>query len=302
MMSSSKKSLELNNGLPLPLIGLGVFLNPPEQTSDAVTTAIKAGYRLIDTAAAYHNEKQVGEGIKRSGISRNELFITTKLWMTDYGYDAALKAFDVSLKKLGLDYLDLYLLHWPAPADFTRTIQSYKAAEQLLREGRVKAIGVSNFNENHLKALIAETEVIPAVNQIECNPYFSLTELQAVHKHLGIATQAWSPIGGVYDRNKNAQGHNNVRHPLQHPAISAIAEAHHKTPAQVILRWHVEKGVSAIPKSVNATRIAENIDIFDFSLTPSEIALIDALNVGVRAGSDPDNVNAETFPIKISEQ
>lgn len=301
-MSSSKKSRELNNGLTLPLLGLGVFLNPPEQTSDAVATAIQTGYRLIDTAAAYHNEKQVGEGIKRSGISRDELFITTKLWMTHYGFDAALKAFDVSLKKLGLDYLDLYLLHWPAPADFTQTLQSYKAAEQLLRAGKVKAIGVSNFNENHLQALMAETDVVPAVNQIECNPYFSQPALRAVHQKLGITTQAWSPIGGVYDRNKNAQGHNNVKHPLQHPAINAIAETHRKTPAQVILRWHVEKGISAIPKSVNARRIAENIDIFDFSLTASEIALIDALDVGVRAGADPDSVNADTFPIKISDQ
>ena len=293
--------ITLNNGVEMPALGLGVFLNPPEETAAAVETAIHKGYRLIDTAAAYANEREVGEGIRRSGIERSEVFVTTKLWMSDYGYHRTLRAFEVSLSKLGLTYLDLYLLHWPVPTDFDATAESYQAAQKLLADGRVRAIGVSNFSPRHLEALTARTDVVPAVNQVELHPFFIQWELREVHKRLGIATQAWSPIGGVYDRNPNAAPPA-AKSPLEHPTIVKLAAKYGKTPAQVVLRWHVDHGLSAIPKSVRPERIAENLDIFDFSLAGDEVAAIDALDTGVRAGSNPETVNASTFPIKIADE
>ncbi|SDH37999.1 Aldo/keto reductase [Vibrio xiamenensis] len=296
-----QSKITLNNGVEMPILGLGVFLNPAQQTVASVTTAIQAGYRLIDTAAAYLNERQVGEGIRQAEVARDELFITTKLWVGDFGYDSALKAFDASVERLGLDYLDLYLLHWPVPADFAQTIQAWKAAEKLLAEGRVKAIGVSNFTPGHLKTLMAETDIVPAVNQIELNPYFAQPALVDVHKALGIVTQAWSPIGGVYSRNSKAVT-GEYDHPLKHPVIVQLAEKYQKTPAQIILRWHLEHGYSVIPKSVHEHRIKENFAVFDFSLTASEVASIDSLDTGIRAGSDPDVFKPGSYNVDVHNQ
>lgn len=298
LMTAKAPLLTLNDGVKLPALGLGVFLTSPEQTANAVEYAISSGYRLIDTAAAYLNERQVGEGIRRSGIDHSELFITTKLWMTDYGYERTLRALDVSLRKLGLDYVDLYLLHWPVPTDFDMTVESYRAAEKLLADGKARAIGVSNFSAKHLESLMERTKVTPAVNQVELSPFFIQRELRDVHKRLGIVTQSWSPIGGVYNRNPKAAP-NTAKSPLEHPVIVQLTAKYGKTPAQVALRWHIDHGLSAIPKSVRPERIAENIDIFDFALTQDEIAAIDALDTGARAGSNPETVDSKTFAIKI---
>jgi diketogulonate reductase-like aldo/keto reductase len=297
IFTASSRPITLNNGVQMPALGLGVFLSQPEQTAAAVEAAIRSGYRLIDTAAAYFNERQVGEGIRRSGIDRSEMFVTTKLWMSDYGYDATLRAFDVSLGKLGLDYLDLYLLHWPVPTHFERTVASYRAAERLLAEGRTRAIGVSNFSATHLDNLLARAAVMPAVNQIELNPFFIQRDLRNTHEDLGIVTQSWSPIGGV-SRNALAPPQA-ARNPLEHPVIVDLGTQYGKTPAQIVLRWHMEHGLSAIPKSVRPERIAENIGILDFSLRPDEVAAIDGLDTGLRAGPDPESVAADTWPLTI---
>lgn len=300
VMTAKSPLLTLNNGVQMPALGLGVFLSPPGETAAAGQTAIANGYRLIDTAAAYLNERQVGEGIKRSGIDRHEMFVTTKLWVADYGYEPTLRAFDVSLRKLGLEYLDLYLLHWPVPPEFETTAASYRAAEKLLAEGRVRAIGVCNFSEKHLQDLIARTKVVPAVNQVELHPFFIQRELRDAHKRLGIVTQAWAPIGGVYIRKPQAAP-KVAKSPLEHPVVVELAAKYGKTPAQVVLRWHIGHGLSAIPKSVRPERIAENINIFDFALSEDEIAAIDGLDTGSRAGFDPELVNANSFPVKIED-
>ena len=299
-MNDKNPPVTLNNGVQMPALGFGVFLTPPEQTTAAVQTAITDGYRLIDTAAGYLNERQVGQGIAASGIGRGDVFVTTKLWVSDYGYDGALRAFGTSLRKMGLDYLDLYLLHWPVPSDFENTIGSWRAAEKLLADGQVRAIGVCNFTVSHLEHLIAATGVVPAVNQVELHPFFTQPGLQQAHARLGIATQAWSPIGGVYGRNPDAAPQA-ARSPMEHPVVTSIAAAHGKTPAQVLLRWHIQQGRSAIPKSVHAERIAENFDVFGFTLSSEELAAIDALDTGVRAGSDPETFDASSYPITIDE-
>ncbi|MFJ9738608.1 aldo/keto reductase [Streptomyces sp. NPDC101166] len=278
--------LKLNNGVEMPALGLGVFQSPPEETVPAVETALKDGYRLIDTAAAYKNETEVGEGIRRSGVDRADVFVTTKLWLSDYGYDSALRAFDTSLANLGLAYLDLYLLHQPAPLDQEQWVAAYKAAEKLLAEGRVRAIGVSNHTPELLRTLMDHTDVVPAVNQVELHPYFIQRELRAVHDELGIVTQSWSPIGGI--TRYWPQAPNGGRSALQEPVVTELAAKYGKTAAQVVLRWHIEHGLCAIPKSVKPHRIAENLDVFDFTLTPHEVASIDALDTRLRSGPDPN--------------
>ncbi|QDU56922.1 aldo/keto reductase [Aeoliella mucimassa] len=284
-MQSTEK-ITLNNGVAMPAFGLGVYRSGPDETVEAVKTAIDHGYRLIDTAAIYGNEKEVGEGVRGSTVPRNGVFVTTKLWIKDFGYDQALRAFDTSQEKLGLGYVDLYLLHWPVPKSFEATIASYKAAERLLDEGRVKAIGVCNFNPQHLDDLIAETEVVPAVNQIELHPFFTQQAVVEANQRLGIVTQAWSPIGGV--NRYWSDNPDPAKDPLTHPVIVELAERYNKTPAQVILRWQLDHGYSAIPKSANPGRIKENFAIFDFALTEDEIAAIDALHTNQRGGPDPD--------------
>ena len=289
------KTITLNNGVQLPSLGLGVLQSEGGEATAAVSSALTGGYRLIDTAAAYFNEREIGQGIRDSGADRAEVFLTTKLWMTDYGFDSALRAFDTSAAKLGVDYLDLYLLHWPWPANFSQTVAAYKAAERLLADGRVRAIGVANFKPEHLRALLSETDVVPAVNQIELHPNFQQPEQLAVHRELGIVTQAWSPIGGVY----GWAGENGAVPPLQNDTIRAIADAHGKTPAQVILRWHLQAGRSAIPKSVTPARIAENSAVLDFELTKADLTSIDALDTGVRGAIDPDLATPEVIDLTI---
>jgi 2,5-diketo-D-gluconate reductase A len=292
------QELILNNGVPMPALGFGVFQSPPEETAAAVAEALKVGYRHIDTAAAYGNERQVGEGIRRSGLDRGEIFIETKVWVSDYGYDETRHAFDKAARKLGVDQLDLLILHQPATDRFDRTVAAYQALEKLLADGRVRAIGVSNFMRHHLADLFARTEVVPAVNQIELHPYFTQPDVQKVDAEYGILTQAWSPIGGITFYPGFGEERKNV---LEDPAIGAIAAGHGRSPAQVMLRWHLQRGRSAIPKSTNPGRIAENFDVLDFELTTEELARIDALDRGVRNGPDPDVPRPERFDMVIPE-
>jgi diketogulonate reductase-like aldo/keto reductase len=298
-MNWSAPAATLNNGVTIPLLGFGVFQTPPAVTTEAVAEALRVGYRLIDTAAAYLNEREVGQGIARSGVERSDLFVTTKLWLSDYGYDSALRAFDVSSRKLGLEYVDLYLLHQPLPSDFEATIASYRAAERLLAEGRVRAIGVSNFSPERLERLISQTSIVPAVNQVEVHPYFAQPELRQTHKRLGVLTQAWSPLGQIYVYQ--ASGPGSGRNIFDDPVLAGIATANGKTVAQVILRWHLQHGTSAIPKSVRPARIAEDFDIFDFELTADEMTAIDALDTGVRGGPDPASLDARRYAFRIPD-
>jgi diketogulonate reductase-like aldo/keto reductase len=294
MTPATTPALKLNNAVSIPALGFGVFQSPPEETAAAVETALRDGYRLIDTAAAYDNEREVGEAIRRSGVDRDEIFVTTKLWISDYGYEAAQIGFEASLRRLGLDHVDLYLLHQPVPTQFEATIAAYKAAETFLADGRARAIGVSNFSPENLRQLIDHTDVMPAVNQVELHPYFTQRDLREVHAELGIVTQAWSPLGGVLVYMPGSG--DETRSPLVDPVITDLAVEHGKTPAQVILRWHLEHGFCAIPKSVKPHRIAENFDVFDFELAPDAVAAIDALDTGVRAGPDPGQLSPKTYP------
>ncbi|WP_323184606.1 aldo/keto reductase [Streptomyces sp. NBC_00199] len=272
-MSSKVPPIILNNGVEMPQLGFGVWQVPDDEAEQAVTTALEAGYRSIDTAAIYGNEEGTGKALAASGVPRQDLFVTTKLWNSDQGHDATLRAFDASLEKLGLEYVDLYLIHWPRPAR-DRYVDTYKAFEKLLADGRVKAIGVSNFLPEHLERLIDETSVVPAVNQIELHPHLQQQESRAFHAERGIATEAWSPLG---------QG----KGLLEVPAVVAIARKHDRSPAQVVLRWHLQLGNVVIPKSVTPSRIKENIDVFDFSLDTEDLAAISALNEDRRIGPDP---------------
>ncbi|MFE5837469.1 aldo/keto reductase [Arthrobacter sp. NPDC056493] len=292
------QNITLNNGVEIPRIGFGVFQSAPEKTADAVETAIGAGYRHIDTAATYGNEREVGEGIRRAGIDRDDVFIETKIWVSDYGYSQTLHAFAKSATKLGVDVIDLLLLHQPMPQHFDRTIDAYRALEQLLAEGRVRAIGVSNFMPHHLDALAARTTVVPAVNQIELHPYFSQPDVQAADAARDILTQAWSPIGGITVYRDLGENRKSV---LGDDTIAAIASSHGKSPAQVMLRWHIQQGRSAIPKSTNPDRIAENFAVFDFELTTDEVGRIDALDMGMRGGPDPDEINPLSWDLHIDE-
>lgn len=291
-------TMHLNNGVEMPALGLGVFQSAPEETVSAVATAIGDGYRLIDTAAAYFNEEQVGEGLRRSGVDRSEIFVTTKLWMSDYGYESALHAFDRSMRKLGLDQLDLYLLHWPAPGVFERTAESWRALERLLAEGRTRAIGVCNFAPADLDRLAERAEITPAVNQVELHPYFAQGPLREADAARAIVTQAWSPIGGV-SRGWGEVGTGDD--PLADPTITAIAERLGRTPAQVVLRWQLEIGNSAIPKSVRPARIRENNAIFDFALDAEDVAAISALDRGLRGGPNPEQVGPDTFGLVVED-
>jgi diketogulonate reductase-like aldo/keto reductase len=292
----STSSFTLNNGVEIPAVGFGVFQTPPDETVAAVETALAVGYRHIDTAAAYLNERGVGEAIRRSGLDRSETFVETKVWITDYGYDATLHAFDKSAAKLGIDQIDLLILHQALPGEFDLTLDAYRALEKLLADGKVRAIGVSNFMPQHLTRLLDETSVVPAVNQIEVHPYFRQSELLAVDAEHGILTQAWSPIGGITFYRDGAHGST-----LQDPTIGEIAAAHGRTPAQVMLRWHLQQGRQVIPKSVTPSRIAENLDVFGFELTDDQLAAIDALDTGMRGGPEPEQITRETFGLQIPE-
>lgn len=273
---TSVPTVALNNGVQIPQLGFGVFQVPDEETTAAVASALEAGYRSIDTAAIYGNESGVGKALSAAGIPREELFITTKLWNADQGYDATLKAFDASLAKLGLEYIDLYLIHWPTPArDLYR--DSWRAIEKLVADGRVRAPGVSNFQPAHLRRLVDGASLLPAVNQIELHPGLQQSELRALHTELGIATEAWSPL---------AQGA-----VLGDDAITTIAQRQDRSPAQVVLRWHLQLGSIVIPKSVTPARIRENLDVFDFTLSDDEMAAITTLDRDLRTGPDPDTFN-----------
>jgi 2,5-diketo-D-gluconate reductase A len=270
-------TLRFNNGREVPQLGFGVFQVPPDEVIEPVRTAIEAGYRLIDTAAMYGNEEGVGKAIADSGVPRDELFITTKLDNSDHGYDAALAAFDTSMAKLGLDVLDLFLIHWPLPKrdDY---VETWKAFEKLYADGRVRSIGVSNFHTNHLNRLFAETDVKPVMNQIELHPGLPQNELRRFHADNEMLTEAWSPIG-------QGQGL------LDDPTIGSIAERVGKSPAQVVLRWHIQHGIVVIPKSVTPSRITENLDVFDFELADEDMAALSDLSGPGRVGPDPDTFN-----------
>jgi diketogulonate reductase-like aldo/keto reductase len=289
-------TLALNNGVQLPALGLGVFQTPPDETRAAVDAALSAGYRHIDTAAAYGNERQVGEAVHRSGLDRSAVFLETKIWISDYGYDKTLHGFEKSARKLGVDQIDLLILHQALPSDFEATLEAYRALETLLADEKVRAIGVSNFMVEHLTTLLERSTVVPAVNQIEVHPYFAQKQVQALNVEHGILTQAWSPIGGItfYRDGQHSST-------LQDPVIGDIAKAHDKTPAQVMLRWHLQQGRSVIPKSTKPERIAENIDVFDFDLTGEELAGIDALDTGQRGGPEPASITLESFGRPIPE-
>ncbi len=293
---SDPTTLTLNNGVVLPAIGFGVFQTPADDTRDAVTAALRAGYRHVDTAAAYNNERGVGEAIARSGLDRSEVFVETKIWISDYGYDQTLHGFTKSARKLGLDQIDLLLLHQALPSDFEATLGAYRALETLLADGKVRAIGVSNFMVEHLTRLLDVATVVPAVNQIEVHPYFSQPEVRALNAAHGILTQAWSPIGGItfYRPGQHTST-------LSDPVITEIAAAHGKSAAQVMLRWHVQEGRSAIPKSTKPARMAENLDVFDFVLTDEQLAAIDALDTGLRGGPEPTAITMEAFGMPIPE-
>jgi 2,5-diketo-D-gluconate reductase A len=269
-------SLTFNNGVEIPQVGFGVFLVPSEETKAAVSSALETGYRHIDTAKIYGNEEAVGEAIAESSVAREDIFVTTKCWNDDQGYDAARKAFDASMQRLGLDYLDLYLIHWPVPSQ-DRYVETWKAFESLYSEGRVRAIGVSNFQPAHLRRLFDETDTVPAINQIELHPWLQQRELRAFHAEHGIITEAWSPLAAGGDF-------------LDDPTIATIAKKHEVSPAQVILRWHLDLGNVIIPKSVNPSRMASNMDLFGFQLDEDDHADIAGLDKGHRVGPDPDTL------------
>ncbi|MDQ1696081.1 MAG: 2,5-diketo-D-gluconate reductase [Frankiaceae bacterium] len=275
---TSVPDLRLNNGVTIPQLGFGVFLVPADEVIEPVATAIATGYRLIDTATLYGNEEGVGRAIADSGVPRDELFITTKVWNTEQGYDRTLRAFDESMRQLRLEVLDLYLIHWPQPQR-DLYVETWRALERLAAEGRVRAIGVSNFTSAHLERLLAEADVVPAVNQVELHPGLPQEDLRAFHAKHEIVTEAWSPLG---------RGHGL----LDNDEVTAIAAAHDRTPAQVVLRWHIQLGNVVIPKSVRPERIRENFAVFDFALTDAEMSRLLALDSPGRVGPDPDTFNS----------
>lgn len=267
--------LTLNNGVEIPQLGFGVYKVPDDQTEQVVLAAFDAGYRHVDTAKLYDNEAGVGAAVRASGLDRDQIFVTTKLWNSDHGYDATMRAFDASMERLAIDVVDLYLIHWPMP-ETDLYVETWQAMEQLYRDGRIRAIGVSNFQAHHLKRLLDKSEVVPVLNQVELHPYLQQSELRQAHEELGILTEAWAPLarGGEL---------------LKDPVIAGLADKHARSPAQVVLRWHVELGNVVIPKSVTPARITENANIFDFSLDEDDMAAITGLDRGERTGADPDN-------------
>lgn len=270
-------NLLLNNGVEIPQLGYGVFQVPPDETKHAVLTAFEAGYRHIDTAALYGNEAGVGGAIRESGLDRDRIFVTTKLANPDQGHDSTFRAFDASMERLGLDVLDLYLIHWPTPEQ-DLYVETWQAMERLYRDGRIRAIGVSNFQPDHLRRLCDKSEVVPVLNQVELHPYLQQEEVRRTDEELGVITQAWSPIakGGEL---------------LQDEVVTGLADKHGRTPAQVVLRWHLQLGNVVIPKSVTPSRIEENADIFGFELDDDDMASIAPLDRGDRTGPDPDRFN-----------
>lgn len=272
-------TITLNNGVVMPQLGFGVFQIPDAETTTAVRAALAAGYRGIDTAAAYRNEKGVGSALAEAGLARDEVFVTTKLWNNHQGYDETLRAFDNSIGELGLDFVDLYLIHWPTPAR-DRYLDTWRAFEKIYADGRARAIGVSNFQPEHLRRVLDNSDVVPTVNQIELHPFLVQADLRAFHAEHGIATEAWSPLarGGEL---------------LAHPTVTAIAGKYGRTAAQVVLRWHLRLGNIVIPKSVTPSRIAENIDLFDFELDATDLGQLTALDKGHRTGPDPDKFNQD---------
>jgi len=273
---SKVPAVTLNNGVAMPQLGFGVWQVPDRRAARAVATALEAGYRSIDTAAVYGNEKGTGKALAASGLPREELFVTTKLWNTDQGYGAALRALDASLGRLRLDYVDLYLIHWPQPA-LDAYQETWRAFEKIVADGRARAVGVSNFQPAHLERLIGGSSVVPAVNQIELHPRLPQAELRRLHAHHGIATEAWSPLG---------QG----KGLLDNPLIAGVAARHGRTPAQVVLRWHLQLGNVVIPKSVTPDRIRENIGVFGFELTQADMTELAGLDDGSRLGPHPDRL------------
>jgi 2,5-diketo-D-gluconate reductase A len=267
--------ITFNDGKSIPQIGLGVWQTPDEVADSAVAAALGAGYRHIDTAAIYGNERGVARGIAQSGVARKDVFVTTKLWNADQGFDSALRAFDKSLEKLGTDYIDLYLIHWPSPQR-NAYAESWKAFVRLKEEGRARSIGVSNFQPQHLQRIVDETGVAPALNQIELHPRFQQKDLRAAHEKLGVATESWSPLGSG--------------RLLDDAAIGRIAAKHRRSAAQVIIRWHLQQGLIVIPKSVTPARIVENFDVFDFTLDAEDMAAFAALDSrNGRTGPSPIN-------------
>jgi diketogulonate reductase-like aldo/keto reductase len=278
---SSVPDVVLNNGVSMPQLGYGVFRVPDDDTERAVLAALDAGYRSIDTASLYGNETGVGRALTASGLARDHFFVTTKVWNDDQGYDSALRAFDASLGRLGLDHVDLYLIHWPKPS-LDRYVETWRALEKLYADRRVRAIGVSNFQPDHLRRLLDETDIVPAVNQIELHPDLQQEQLRRFHAEHGLATEAWSPLG---------QGL-----ALRHPVVADLAHRHGRTPAQVVLRWHVQLGNVAIPKSTTPSRIRENIELFDFALADADMSALAALESGTRLGPDPDERETRRRP------
>ncbi len=273
----SVPTIDLNNGVSIPQLGFGVFQIDPDETKDATLQALEVGYRHIDTAQMYGNEKGVGEAIAESGVARDEIFVTSKLNNGFHAHDDALKAFDGTMDKLGLEKVDLFLIHWPLPGIDVDFVETWKALEEIYATGRARSIGVSNFQPSHIRRLVQETDVVPAVNQIEVHPFLTQDDVRAVNTEHGIATEAWSPIAkGIV---------------LDNPVIRGIATEHGKTTAQVVLRWHVQRGDIVFPKSVTRSRVEENFDIFDFELSDSEVGFISALNKDERTGPNPDEFN-----------
>jgi len=277
MSESNSKYITMNDKMLIPTVGFGTWQISDAEAPKIVEEALEIGYRLIDTAAMYKNEEGIGAALKNTKLKREEIFLATKVWNTDQGYDATLRAMDSSLSKLKTDYLDLYMIHWPAPKQ-DKYLSSWKALMRLRKEGIAKTIGVCNFNQEQIERLINETGIIPAVNQIELHPHFQQKELRAFHEKHNIVTEAWSPLarGKLFSDEQ----------------IVAIAKTHNKTPAQIVLRWHFDNGIIAIPKSSTESRILENIDIFNFSLTPSELTILSTIdNINGRTGPSPDTAD-----------